>query len=301
MRQRLEIRLKEILIVGAALTFVVGGAVWFAPGVLQPAVPAECAFIDATEWPETVSSPSNKRFDVSIDAFFGLHTGMTGNAACATMVKSGFELTEHSKREIAFGSPEKDMSFVKEMIFEAMSRPLGVEYDSLATVTVFVGAPVSGYQVEQIEVGYFFANQDTPEPENEAIRQAVIANFGEPTSADFEAGAPDAYWVFTQDGLGTVPADEACDHEHLQHRGPGAVLSRPADKSCLGLLSVSYGGNMNEEITTARYLRYSFLDNERVWASRRREHSVSNAYRKSAVLKFFRTGTSHLAKVALTR
>lgn len=242
--------------------------------------PTECAFLESRAWPETRAPDPASQFKPPFRVFMGIRTGMGAHAACRAMVKRGFQVTNHVRLRRPLGSPPQDMSFVREIRFEKIVRPIGVSYDSLAKVTLFIGDPATGYQVEAIEVEYFFADQETPEPENDSIRRAFIKKFGRPTSANFAGGAPSAFWVIARGGLSKQPHDKACDTSHLQHPSPGSILERPADKSCLAVLTLSYGGNMNEEITTSRYLRYRFLDNARARRNRIVEYEMTEMYRK---------------------
>ncbi|PJI92214.1 hypothetical protein BC777_1059 [Yoonia maricola] len=270
----------RILIV-ATIVCVAGVGAFFVwtTGKTEMALPVECAVLQANVWPETEASPSDEKPLAPFDDILGLHTGMAADAACRAMIERGFALVDHERRPITFGSPSKDMSYVREMTFEAPTTPLGVSQMHQATVELSIGLPVTGYQVEAIEVSYFFADQSTEEPENDDIYAGFTAKYGVPTSSDLSIGAPYAFWVLTEQGLADVPHDVACDRLHLRYQTMGSILDGPADASCQGVLKLDYGGNMNEEITTARYMRYRFNDNARIWNNRIAEYEISQAYR----------------------
>jgi len=268
--------LVSILIVAAV---GVGASFWWLPHFSELELHEECTILHANDWPETEAIPSATPPMPPFDNIFGLHTGIPAKTACATMIQRGFTLIEHDRRDIKFGSPQRDQSFVTEMIFEGTGQPPGVATMHKATVTVAIGAPVTGYQVEAIEVSYFFADQETPEPENKDIYNAFVKLYVEPTSADPSLGSPYMFWVLTEQGLSDLPHDEACDREHLNYVYHGTILDQPADDSCQGVLKLRYGGNNNEKITTARFMGYGFQDNVRMRHSRIVEYTVSQAFR----------------------
>jgi hypothetical protein len=242
------------------------------------------SFAKPDDWPGDTLANWENDYPNALNGLNDVKTGMMSVNACIALYEQGLELVlEEESTELLSSPVPHEYEYAHTIHFTGMHRAIGVRRENKADIVLHLGTPSTGHTVEHIDISYFFADQDNPEPDMDRLRDGVIERFGTPsvevqTDANFFM-----YWLIVDGELSTQGFEEACGFSASPDDSLWWKINDTNNTDptrCSGILYVSFGGNHSTDApNTARYMNLVFYDTVRMIRNKQYEDEIRETYR----------------------
>lgn len=242
------------------------------------------SFATPDDWPGDTLENWENDHPAALNGLVDVKTGMMSVNACIALYDHGLELVLEEENTERLSSPvPADYEYAHTVHFAGTHRAIGARSESKVDVALQLGSPSTGNTVEHIDIGYFFADQDTPEPDMDRLRDGVIDRFGTPSVEVQTDANVFMYWLIADGRVSSDGFKETCGFS----ASPDDSLwwkindsNNPDPTRCAGILHVSFGGNHGADApNTARYMNLVFYDTVRMMRNKQYEDEIRETYR----------------------
>ncbi len=242
------------------------------------------SFATPDDWPGDMLENWENDYPDALNGLIDVKTGMMSVTACIALYEQGLELVlEEESTELLSSPVPHEYEYAHTIHFAGMHRAIGAQSESKVDVVLHLSTPSARHTVEHIDIRYFFANQDTPEPDMDRLRDGVIDRFGTPSVEVQTDSDVFMYWLIAEGSLSARGFEETCGFsaspdDSLWWKINDTNNADPA--KCSGILHASFGGNHGADApNTARYMDLVFYDTVRMVRNKRYEDEIREAYR----------------------
>ncbi|GFE65169.1 hypothetical protein KIN_22430 [Litoreibacter roseus] len=219
----------------------------------------------------------------ALNGLMDVKTGMKSVNACIALYEQGLELVLEEKSTELLASPvPTKYEYAHTIHFAGMHRTIGARSESKVDVVLHLGMPSARHTVEHIDIRYFFADQDTPEPDMDQLRDDVIDRFGTPSVEVQTDANVFMYWLIAEGSLSALGFEETCGFSASPDDSLWWKINDTdnADPTkCSGILHVSFGGNHGDDApNTSRYLNLKLYDTVRMMRNKLHEDAIREAH-----------------------
>ncbi|MFQ1699810.1 hypothetical protein ACJ5NV_04360 [Loktanella agnita] len=240
-------------------------------------------FATPADWPGDMLKNWENDYPDALNGLTNVKTGMMSVEACIALYDQGLELVlEEESTELLSSPVPQEYEYAHAIHFAGMQRAPGAPSDSKVDIVLHLGTPSTRHAVEHIDIRYFFADQNRPEPDMDQPRDGVIDRFGTPSVEVQSDANVFMYWLISDGNLSTQGFAETCGFSAAPNDSLWWKINdtNNADSTkCSGILQVSFGGNHGADApNTARYMDLAFYDSVRMLRNKQHEDEIREAY-----------------------